>query len=206
MAPTQFTKSQLLLILAQLLSLVTFVIGLAFLINTNGGTLFLFAAVAPALALISAVTMAGVAIHRFRQQHSLFYFSVFKPGEVICHEGEEGDCAYFLQSGQVEVLRSHPGRTPEVVAKLKEGQFFGEAALLTNSTRNATIRASQVTQVAVLGKENFLALMKTVPSASQDIMKAFQERAARESRSIAVDVQAERNERKPLVLRKSAAG
>ena len=61
---------------------------------------------------------------------------VHAAGETIVTEGEEGDALYLIVSGEVEVLR---GGTP--VHVLRETDYFGELAVLTGETRNATVRA-----------------------------------------------------------------
>ena len=66
-----------------------------------------------------------------------------------------------------------------VVARLSAGQYFGEMALLSRSPRNATIRAVTATRLAVLGKENFLTMLRTIPAVHEDIMLTIQKRASR---------------------------
>ncbi len=55
------------------------------------------------------------------------------PGEVLIHKGEEGDAAYFISSGAVEV---HAG---ERQIRLGTGDVFGELALLTSEPRTADV-------------------------------------------------------------------
>jgi hypothetical protein len=169
-------KLEYFLLLAQLLTLVALGLGLQFLLSTTGGTLFLFSAVGPGLVTFAILILAGAGFFAFRRQHRLFDYEMFEPGEVIFEQGEEGDCAYFIQDGEVEVLRARDGQEPALVATLTGGHFFGEAALIANDPRNATIRAKTSTKLAVLGKENFVAMCKLVPSARKDIMQAFQDR------------------------------
>jgi hypothetical protein len=174
-------KHHFLLILAQVFALGGFALGLFFLLRTNGGTLFLFSAVAPGLFTFAGLLVLGVGIYAFRRQHSLFGHEIFQRGQFVFMQGEPGDCAYFIQSGSVEIMRSRDGGPPAVIAKLGKGQFFGEAALLSEGPRNATVRAVETSKLAILGKENFLNLCKMLPAARQDIMKVVQERVEKES-------------------------
>ena len=171
-----------LLIVAQLLALLTMVLGLQFLFSTTGGTLFAFASLGPALVLGAIVILAGVGLHSFVKRHALFEHVTFQPGDVIFHQGDEGDSAYFIQEGEVEVLRENGNATAKVVAKLARGQYFGEMALLSNAPRNATVRAATQTRVAILGKANFVAMCSLLPSAQEAVMKTAQIRARREER------------------------
>ena len=164
------------LIAAQLLTLMALAMGLQFLFNTTGGTLFLFASVAPLLVTISVVILLALLIHSFRKRHSLFDIETYEPGQIIFRQGDAGDCAYFIQSGEVEVVREGDG-TETVLEKLSTGQYFGEMALLSNAPRNATVRVLAATRLAVLGKGNFLTMLSVLPSTREDTLKTVQERA-----------------------------
>jgi len=169
-------SSRGLLVAAQLLAVVSFLLALEFLRQTTGGTLFLFSTIAPLLTFLAAAAVAGVAAYRFRRRHSLFVIENVEPGRVIFQQGEEGDCAYFIQSGEVDVIRQEDG-AQRVFAKLSKGQYFGEMALITEAPRNATVRAVTPTRLAVLGKQNFLAMLKLMPHTQEDVMKTVSSRA-----------------------------
>jgi len=164
-----------LLIGAQVLSLLAYAMGLQFLRHTTGGTLFLFSTVAPMLVMIGAFSVIGVIIFKLRRRHSLFDFETYTPGQIIFREGDEGDSAYFIHSGEVEVIRQEDG-DEKVIAKLAKGEYFGEMALLSNRPRNATVRAASNLRLAVLGKKNFLNMLSAMPSAEEDILKTMKDR------------------------------
>lgn len=170
------TWTRVLLVAAQLLALVCFILALEFLRQTTGGTLFLFSTIAPVLTFLAAAAVAGVATYRFRRRHSLFVVENVEAGRVIFRQGEEGDCAYFIQSGEVEVIRQQDG-VSHVFAKLSKGQYFGEMSLISDAPRNATVRAVTPARLAVLGKENFLTMLKLMPHTQEDIMRTVSSRA-----------------------------
>ncbi len=170
------TVTNRLLIAAQLLALTALVLGLNFLIQTTGGTLFLFASVAPVLVMLAIVILAGVGIQKYNASHHLFEVESFSPGEVIIREGEPGVCAYFIQEGQVEVLHQEQGED-RVVAMLGKDDYFGEMALLSNAPRNATVRAAKDTRVAALGRDNFVKLLGVLPQTKESILRTVQARA-----------------------------
>jgi len=161
---------------SQLLALAGLALGLQFVVNTTGGTLFLFSSIGPLLVMVSSAMVLGLGIVRLRRRHSLFQVAAFEPGQIVFKEGEAGDCMYFIQSGTVEVLRSEKG-TESVVARLCSGQYFGEMALLASQPRNATVRTLTATKLVLLGKQNFLTMLRVMPSTREDILKTVQERA-----------------------------
>jgi hypothetical protein len=168
--------SRRLLLAAQVLALITYGLGLQFLLNTTGGTLFVFSVIAPIFVAIALAILIGVLAWKFLRSHSLFFYEEFDPGQVIFRQGDPGDCAYFIHGGEVEVVAGSEGQE-KVLAKLGQGQYFGEMALITSHPRNATVRAITHTRLAVLGKQNFLTMVSLIPSTREDIMKTVNERA-----------------------------
>lgn len=71
-------------------------------------------------------------------------------GEVILTEGELSYDLYLLAAGELKVsMRAAPGTE---VARLKEGAFFGEIAMMNRAPRSATVQTvvnSQVVRFAV---------------------------------------------------------
>jgi cAMP-dependent protein kinase regulator len=75
-------------------------------------------------------------------------------GSVIIQEGDPGASMYVITSGEVKVYTRSTGNTGNVyLAKLGEGDFFGEVSVLTGKPRTATITASQRTELLRLDKE-----------------------------------------------------
>ena len=68
------------------------------------------------------------------------------PGQILFAQGEEGDALYVVASGEIVVL------VPQEVARLSEGEFFGEIALLVGGARMATTRATMETHVLAFDK------------------------------------------------------
>jgi len=165
-----------LLIAAQLLALVALVLGLNFLLQTSGGTLFLFASVAPLLVILAIALIVGVGVYKYKLSHHLFEVETYAPGEVIIRQGEPGVSAYFIQQGQVEVVRNEQGQD-NVIATLAKDEYFGEMALLSSEPRNATVRAVTQTRVAALGKENFVKLLSVLPATKEGVLQTVQARA-----------------------------
>ena len=64
-----------------------------------------------------------------------------KAGEIIFQQGDAPDEGiYFICSGEVAVSRTENGKTREL-AKLGEGDVFGEMGIINRAPRNATVTA-----------------------------------------------------------------
>lgn len=88
------------------------------------------------------------------------------PGEAIVRRGEIGHRIYFISRGTVEVL-SHD--ESEVVATLKDGDFFGEVALLTSQPRSNTVRAVDYCNLFALNREHFHHVLEDFPEFAEKV-------------------------------------
>ena len=80
-------------------------------------------------------------------------------GETIIRQGEAGEECYVLRSGRVEVLTSGAQGDERILATLDPGSLFGEAALLTDGLRNATVRALKPSTLLVLRRTDLLEVL-----------------------------------------------
>ncbi|KAF9123010.1 hypothetical protein BGW39_009331 [Mortierella sp. 14UC] len=87
-------------------------------------------------------------------------------GQTIIRRGEIGREMFFVISGIVEVLSDDNLR---VLARFREGQFFGEIAVLLDVPRIANVKAVSQVEVFVLTKENLEAVFEAVPGAAETI-------------------------------------
>jgi len=88
----------------------------------------------------------------------------FQKGDIIVQEGDRGDSLYILESGLVKVVLGHGTDNPQVLARLRAGDYFGEMSLLTGEPRSATVIAAVETKALVLHKNELDELMKQYPS------------------------------------------
>ena len=94
----------------------------------------------------------------------------FKAGDVIIREGDEGDAAYFILSGEVEVLIGSGGRR---VGALGAGEVFSEMCLIEPGPRSATVRALTYTECRAASAEEFIEMVKDQPDRALAFMKTL---------------------------------
>jgi rhodanese-related sulfurtransferase/CRP-like cAMP-binding protein len=81
-------------------------------------------------------------------------------GEVIVNQGERGDAFYLIWSGQAEVWQEDPFEGDlKLVDTMGHGDTFGDEALVTGGTRNATVKMIEDGELLVLGQQDFRELM-----------------------------------------------
>jgi CRP-like cAMP-binding protein len=83
----------------------------------------------------------------------------YRKGDIILTQGNDGRELFFITRGNVEVVRDS-GKGPEVVAKMSDGDTFGEIALMTDCKRTADVIASGDVEVYVLDREDYENLLR----------------------------------------------
>lgn len=86
---------------------------------------------------------------------------VVRAGDVIIRQGDVGDYFYMIDKGVAMVTR-HPDDDEDSIemAELGEGATFGEAALISDNPRNATVSMLEDGILLRLAKDDFIALLK----------------------------------------------
>ncbi len=112
----------------------------------------------------------------------------FGKGEVLMHQGDEGDRFFILRKGKLEVLsRGHPDAPQKHVGEIADSQpesFTGEIALLTGDKRNATVRASTDVEVLEIGRDAFAKLFRANPAAGAAMAEVAGRRATQTNKAV----------------------
>jgi cAMP-dependent protein kinase regulator len=101
----------------------------------------------------------------------------FEPGDIIITQGEVGKHFYLIKTGQVEVFAVR-GTAEESICELGPRDYFGEIALLRDIPRTATVKARDVTEVLMLDKNDFLALLRGSQLFAQSVSLTGDQRLA----------------------------
>ena len=97
-------------------------------------------------------------------------------GSVIINEGDPGSSMYLIASGEVKVYtRGNAGTL--YLARLGEGDFFGEVSVLTGKPRTATITASQRTELLRLDKDKLDGVLSKYPGIRKVLDEFYKKRA-----------------------------
>lgn len=104
----------------------------------------------------------------------------YAKGQILLHENENSDEMYVIGRGGVEILMN-PGVVGEVtdmqmeavvLTELRQGQVFGEVALVDQGLRSATARVSENdTQLLRIPRDRLMLLCDTYPELGYRVMK-----------------------------------
>jgi CRP-like cAMP-binding protein len=96
-------------------------------------------------------------------------------GKEMATEGDRGREFFVLLKGEAEVTRGG-----ERINTMKQGDFFGEIALVTKMPRTATVTATSDVDVLVITEREFDSLLKKSPEIGRRVAEALAERVAPE--------------------------
>jgi small-conductance mechanosensitive channel/CRP-like cAMP-binding protein len=111
--------------------------------------------------------------------------SMYARGEKLCRQDEEGSTFYVIRSGQVSVSVTDARGTSAAVAQLGAGAFFGEMSLLTGEKRSATVTAETDTEVLVVSKPVFSAILQANAELAGKLAAVLEKRAAARQAKVA---------------------
>ena len=100
---------------------------------------------------------------------------VFKKGDVLIREGDRGDCAYIIETGNVEVLVLREGQLLQIGTR-GSGSIIGEMAMIDDKPRTATIRAIEECTVMEISREDFTRRVESADPVLKMVMRVIMTR------------------------------
>jgi CRP-like cAMP-binding protein len=97
------------------------------------------------------------------------------PGRTIFERGSPSEALYIVLSGSVRISEDVDGRRVDVV-RVGPGASFGELSLLLHTTHTKDAAAEEDTELMVLPKESFQALLASNPDLAQYFRRRLAER------------------------------
>ncbi|XP_074645340.1 cAMP-dependent protein kinase type II regulatory subunit-like isoform X2 [Tubulanus polymorphus] len=85
----------------------------------------------------------------------------FEDGDLIIKQGDDADCMYFVEEGEVRITMTNMNdpNTEVELTRCKKGDYFGELALVTHKPRAASAYSVGTTRCAVLDVHAFERLL-----------------------------------------------
>lgn len=102
----------------------------------------------------------------------------YRAGERLFEKGDEGDSAYVVLEGEIEVLVPSDGGE-QVVATLGKGEIFGELAVILEQPRSTAIAAGSDIEVLRLDRNTVLNLIREFPDISLELVRILGRRLER---------------------------
>jgi CRP/FNR family transcriptional regulator, cyclic AMP receptor protein len=94
-----------------------------------------------------------------------------QPGQVLINEGHGAHDFFVIVSGEAEVSRSG-----QVVARLTDGDYFGELGVLDPGRRDATVTARTAMELIVLAQWDFEQALEEAPDMTRRLLAGMAHR------------------------------
>lgn len=95
----------------------------------------------------------------------------YAPGDVLVHQGSQGDEFMIIVTGRARVARNG-----SVLRELGPGDFLGEISLIDGSPRTATVTAIDPVHAFAIERTGFIDLIDRIPVLRLEVMQALTER------------------------------
>ncbi len=100
----------------------------------------------------------------------------FEAGQIITAEGDYDGRLFVIVSGSAEVIKGLGTDKERVVARLGQGHYFGEMALVDDFTRTASVRAETEVEALSLDRWNFREAIKKYPAIAVEMLQTLARR------------------------------
>ncbi len=165
------------LVLAGALGLLGQLSAVIFMLEATPYTTIIFIGGGMGLILLGILVFAWVVYRDAKARAESISSKTFTAGEAIFRQGDPGDKIYIVKKGEIEIVREDKEKGEQVLARLRDGEYFGEMALLTAAPRNATARAGTKTEVLSIDREDFQALFSGIPAFRSSIEAVVKQRS-----------------------------
>ncbi len=102
-------------------------------------------------------------------------------GEVLFHEGDEGDAMYIVVNGRLGVVPDGEFGSEHLLGEVRPGESIGEFSVFTKERRNSTVFAIRDSNIVKLNAENFFELSEAHPRTMFSITRSMIQRYQRGS-------------------------
>lgn len=108
----------------------------------------------------------------------------FARGATIVENGKKSNALFIILTGKAKVIATDNSGKEAILAHLKPGDYIGEMSLIDDQPHSATVKAEVITDVLVLGRQQFSQTLPENAAMSFAIMKVLVKRLRQADRKI----------------------
>src|SRR5215467_2331750 len=105
-----------------------------------------------------------LSIKELRILERVVHIRTYDAGEPVFVETEPGAGMYMIRSGRVDIVLQYKSERQRLLAELEPGDFFGEMALLGDTTRSATAVARERSELIGFFHPDLIDIISLHPS------------------------------------------
>jgi cAMP-dependent protein kinase regulator len=118
----------------------------------------------------------------------MFRIESYGPGELLLEEGKQGSEFFLLLRGECEVFHREQSGAARHLVPMREGDVFGEIALLQGGTITANVRTKTACVVLGLSRQSFEELLLVNATVREALFKLASRRLERTSDIVTKDL------------------
>ena len=119
-----------------------------------------------------------------QEVYSLLQSRNVPSGTLLFRTGDVGDSLYLIDGGRVQISVTDEDKKEIVLAELKEGDFFGEMAIIDGQQRSADATVLEDARLYVLERDDFLRFVNNNPAVALQLLSATFQRLRRTDRML----------------------
>jgi CRP/FNR family cyclic AMP-dependent transcriptional regulator len=100
----------------------------------------------------------------------------FPKNTVVIHENDAADSLFVIESGKVKVYCSDKNGKEFIMNTQSAGDYFGELALVDDSTRSASVRTVEKSSFCIIYKEDFNRVLDKYPNIARQLIRNLSQR------------------------------
>ncbi len=105
-------------------------------------------------------------------------------GQPVFAKRQDADAMYIVLSGRIKIFTNSASKKRKTFAYLKDGEFFGEMALVEGTTRTAAAQAVEPSRLLVIRKKDFQRLLARDPKMALYLLETVCERLRKANEEI----------------------
>jgi len=100
----------------------------------------------------------------------------FEEDEILFKEGDLGDQAYIVITGEVKIYKRIRKDNEITIARLRNGECFGEMALFDGEPRSASARTTAPSVLSIYSREDLMTVIDQYPTIALGIINEISKR------------------------------
>jgi len=168
------------LIASGILALVGLGLGIWYVLHSTPYTMVVFLALGQAAIVAGGLIFLWVVFLDLRARLHSVVERRFQEGETVFRQGDYPDRLYLIGSGEAVAVKVLPDGSEVELARMKEGEFFGEIGILANTPRTATVRAATALETLSIHRSYLTSLLTYLPGWKGKVYEDYARRSARD--------------------------
>jgi CRP/FNR family transcriptional regulator, cyclic AMP receptor protein len=98
-------------------------------------------------------------------------FRLSPKGSMVFFQADVADSLYIVYSGSIAILLTSPDGRELIINEVRPGDYFGELALITRTTRSTSALVREKSELVVIPGDTFITLLDNYPILARGLLE-----------------------------------